>query len=97
MLAQWQLACAFRGVAILGTIDRIDNNKGYSPENCKWSDAKDQGRNIRRVKMSLKKAIEVREKYNDLPCRINILSLAEEYQVSNSTIYLIINNAIWKK
>lgn len=27
------------------TIDRIDNNKGYAPENCRWVDMKAQGRN----------------------------------------------------
>lgn len=29
------------------TIDRIDNNKGYEPGNCKWSTREDQGRNKR--------------------------------------------------
>lgn len=29
------------------TIDRIDVNKGYSPENCRWVDMKIQGRNKR--------------------------------------------------
>lgn len=29
------------------SIDRINNNKGYSPENCKWSTRKEQNRNQR--------------------------------------------------
>lgn len=29
------------------SVGRIDNNKGYSKENCRWEDAKTQGRNKR--------------------------------------------------
>jgi len=30
------------------SIERIDNNKGYEPSNCKWATSKAQGRNTRR-------------------------------------------------
>ena len=32
------------------TIDRIDNDKGYSPSNCRWVDMKTQRRNSRRIR-----------------------------------------------
>jgi len=30
------------------TLDRIDNEKGYSPDNCKWSTPKEQAQNKRK-------------------------------------------------
>ena len=32
------------------TIDRMDNDKGYSPENCRWTDWKTQENNKSNVK-----------------------------------------------
>lgn len=43
------------------SIDRIDNEKGYSPNNCQWSSSVDQARNKRNTVCSKEIADKVRE------------------------------------
>lgn len=41
------------------TIDRIDNNKGYSPDNCRWTTLSEQARNKRNT-LSVDKVKEIK-------------------------------------
>ena len=53
---EWFDYCCFRDWAIENgysdelTIDRIDNNKGYFPNNCRWTTQKNQSRNKRNTR-----------------------------------------------
>lgn len=62
------------------TIDRIDNNKGYSPDNCRWKTFKEQNRNTTRNRVvdykgeekTLCEWAEIKEiNYQTLSARIN--------------------------
>lgn len=46
------------------SIDRMDNSKGYSPENCRWATATEQLRNRRWAKLNKELALLIHELHN---------------------------------
>jgi hypothetical protein len=57
------------------SLDRIDNNKGYSKDNCKWSTPKEQGTNRRTTKF-----------YTVNGERLTISQVARKYGFHRATI-----------
>lgn len=74
------------------TIDRIDFNKGYFPDNCRWVTTKIQAQNTSRNVMTISLANDIRDEAN-----FSAKELAVKYGVSEGTIWNILHNRSWKK
>lgn len=89
---EWSLVNGFENDKKL-SIDRINNDKGYSPENCRWATSSDQSRNTRRNVLTWELATELRKDKKNMTYD----QLSKKYNVSKATVYAVISYAVWKK
>lgn len=69
------------------TIDRIDNNGDYCPENCKWVSVSENSRKKSTTKIDMITAQEIRSRINE-----DWYKLADEYGCSHGNIWFIMHN-----
>lgn len=77
------------------TLDRIDPDKGYGPENCRWATRTEQSRNRGYNRLSMVDAREIRRLYSTGQHRQQ--DLAAQYSVTQTTISAVIRALIWKE
>jgi hypothetical protein len=92
---EWQAFGIFRdwalshGYADNLTIDRVDNDLGYSPGNCRWATRQEQAANQRTTKLTVEQVRNIR-----VDPRV-YRAIAADYGVSRSNIKLIKNGKAW--
>ena len=71
------------------SLDRINNERGYSKENCRWATVNEQERNKRNIKLTIEKAALIRSDTRKQAV------IAADYGVSRATVGRVKQGKIW--
>lgn len=84
---EWAFANGYRDDL---SLDRIDLNGNYEPNNCQWITLRENSQKSSRIKLNYKKAENIRKR-----CLEDRKILAEEFNVSVKTIDAVLNYREW--
>jgi hypothetical protein len=76
------------------TLERVDNDRGYWPDNCVWATSTVQGRNRRDVKLTYAIAEEIRYMFTT---GSKVSELARRYKLNIRYTYAVIARKTWAK
>lgn len=89
LFAEWALANGYDNSL---SIDRLDSDKNYGPDNCRWATMKENLRSRKDRKLTMAKAEEIRRRAKNGETWDG---LAAEFDVAYHTVYCVCTHRAW--